>query len=230
MWNDDEQLAEELNWQPRKGRSSWTRTPRGATAMMAMAAALTLPMWGVTMSHVGSASDLRAVGLILVFALEGMVAMLIARFLWRVMGPVLRGLIRPFMLLGPLPPLAVICCTGIGLAGMRTPSTGFVSQGKNWGIPHGGSSVRFSDVQALCAKQGPPWRVPREDDVARLEPPPPVARNATSTSYWLLPAPGAHPAQEVLLDVLCLGPRCSTEVRRRWSTGDDKVTALCVDF
>jgi hypothetical protein len=230
MWNDDEQLAEELNWQPRKKGSSWTRTPRGASAMMAMGGALMLPMWGVTMNIVGSASDLRAVGLILVFGLEGLVAMGIARVLWRVMGPVPRGLIRPLMILGPLPLLAVLCCTGMGLGGVLTPSSGFVSRGKNWGIPRGGSSVRFRDVQALCAKQGPPWRVPREDEVARLDPPPPVARNSTSTSYWLLPAPDANPAQEVLLDVLCLGPRCSTEVRRRWSTGDDKGTTLCVDF
>jgi hypothetical protein len=43
--------------------------------MMAMGGALMLPMWGVTMSRVGSASDLHAVGLMLVFALEGLVAM-----------------------------------------------------------------------------------------------------------------------------------------------------------
>ena len=193
-----------------------------------------LPMWGVTMEIVGSASDLAAVKLLLVFGLEGVVAMVIAQFLWRMMGPLLRGLIRPLMILGPLPPLAVLCCSGMGLVNALKPGSDFVSRGKNWGIPHQGGSVRFREVQALCAKLGPSWRIPREDEVARLDPTPPVGRNSTYASYWLLPGSVTRPMEDVFLNVSCPGPRCSTEVLRRAKNpgggGENAGTALCVDF
>lgn len=229
MWNDDEQLEEELNWTPTR-RNSMLRAPRGGIAILAMGGVLMLSMWGVTMKIVGSASELRAVGVFLLMGLEGLVALSIARVLWRAMGPVARGILRPFMLLGPLPPLAVLCCMGIGLFHELTPEVGFTTRGKNWGIPYRGSSVPFKEVQALCAKQGPPWRVPREDEVARLQPLPSEQRSSTSRNYWLLPGPGANGGEAALLDVTCQGPRCSTHVRREWAHRDNKAIALCVDF
>ncbi|WNG18340.1 hypothetical protein [Cystobacter fuscus] len=233
MGNDDEQLQEELHWTPGK-KSPWRSTPRGATAIMAMGGVLMLAMWGVTMTLVGSARDLAAVGVFLVMGLEGLVALGIARSLWRAMGPVARGIIRPLMVLGPLPPLAVLCCTSLALVQALNPQAGFVSRGKNWGIPLRGGSVRFSEVQALCSKLGSQWRIPSEDEVARLDPPPPVGRNSTHTNYWLLPAPGTSPAEDVFLAVSCLGPRCSTDIlrqaRRPSGDGENAGAALCVNF
>ncbi len=227
MWDDDEQLDEELNWKPRRNESFW-RTPRGASAIMALGMALSLPMWGATMDYVGSASDLGVFALLLVFAVEGLIGMAIARFLWRVIGPIPRGFIRPFMILGPLPPLAVLCCTGQGLAHRLTPDTGFSQQGKNWGVPRGGRRVPFQEVQALCAKQGPAWRMPREDEVAKLEPQPSATQSARFT-YWVLPVSPTNTDRRLVLDVICIGPRCSGDVRP-WSTGYGESSALCVNF
>ena len=197
MWDDEELLHEELNWKPR-GRTSEERarerTPRGVTAILSMGGALMLPMWAVTMNRVGSVSDLAVIKLLLVFGLEGCVAIWIAQVIWRLMGPIPRTLIRPLMILGPLPPLAFICCFGMGLGSMATgvgtkPPLDLANRGSNWGVPRGGDLVPFRTAQALCAKLGTPWRIPREDELARLEPTPPAyLNNAMYTSYWLLPA------------------------------------------
>ncbi len=242
MWNDEEKLHEELNWTPR-GRSpeerARERTPRGVTAIMAMGGALMLPMWGVTMNWVGSESDLAFIKLMLVFALEGCVALWIAQVIWRLMGPIPRTLIRPLMILGPLPPLAIICCSGLGI-GMSTgattrPHPNLVTRGKNWGIPQDGELVRLSKAQDLCAKLGTPWRIPREDELARLEPMPPAhLTHATHLGYWLLPAPGARSTGDVFLRVVCRNKQCTPETQReqkdpRGET-ENEGAALCVNF
>jgi hypothetical protein len=244
MWNDDEQLQEELNWRPRKSHPH-ERTPRGASAMMAMGGALMLPMWGMTMARVGSVSDLGVIKLLLVFALEGLVAMAIAQVLWRVIGPVGRTLIRPLMILGPLPPLVLICCSGMGLGAstgvLKKPNPHLLSRGSNWGIPREGDSVRFSDVQALCTKLGPQWRMARQEELARLEPAPPLGvmarrdiANAAYTDYWLQPARDTSPRQDVFLRVLCMNKQCRPELHRKSKgsseDGENTATALCVDF
>ncbi|HYO69014.1 MAG TPA: hypothetical protein VEU33_23335 [Archangium sp.] len=238
MWNDDVQLDEELQWQPRKG--SWKRTPRGATAIMAMGGVLMLPMWAITMQIVGSASDLAAVGVFLIMGLEGVVAMAIARGLWSVMGPIPRTLIRPLMLFGPLPPLALMCCFGAGLFGMKEPNPHFLSRGLNWAIPKNGDPVRFSEVQALCAKLGSQWRIPREGEMERLKPTPPLGMtptylaNAAYKDYWLQPAPNASPAQDFFLRIFCMNKQCRPEVHRepkdRSGNGENMSAAICVDF
>lgn len=250
MWNDEEKLQEELNWRPR-GRNSEERarerTPPGVSAIMAMGCTLAAPVWIRTMQHYGSVSDLAVLKLILIFAVEGCVALMIAQFIWRLMGPIPRTLIRPLMILGPLPPLAFICCFGGGLyntlfPGAATkPSLNLASQGDNWGIPRDSESVRFSEAQALCAKLGPPWRVPKQGELARLEPTPPLgvmARrdivNAAYTNYWLVPAPDTNPKQDIFLRVFCMNKQCRPELGRekKAPSGSDenKGAAICVNF
>jgi len=240
MWNDDSQLEEELNWQPRKtGKNSWTRTPRGASAIMALGGALMLPMWALTMEIVGSARDLGAVMLIIVMGIEGVIALALARFLWSVIATVPRVIIRQFMILGPLPPMALMCCFGVGLFGKES-NPHFQKRGWNWAIPKEGESVRLGEVQALCAKLGPKWRIPREDEVERLSSTPPLAMmptrlaNAAYTNYWLQPARAASPPQDVFLQVFCMNKQCRPEVRRepkaRNGQGENTGAALCVDF
>lgn len=242
MVNDDVQLDEDLHWQPRKrSAQQWEPTPRGVSAIMAMGGALMLPMWGLTMNIVGSARDLEVVWLMLVMGFEGLIALAIARTVWRVIGPIPRSIIRQLMILGPLPPLAVMCCFGAGLFGMKDePNPHFLSRGRNWGIPKQGDAVRFGEVQALCAKLGPQWRIPREAEVARLKPVPPLGMtptymaNAAYTDYWLQPAPDTSPKQDVFLRVFCMNKQCRPEVQResksRGADGENKGIALCVDF
>lgn len=243
MWNDDEQLQEELDWQPR--RYVRERTPRGANAIMALGGALMLPMWGVTMARVGSVSDLGVIKLLLVFGLEGCVALVIARFAWRLIGPVPRTLIRPLMIFGPLPPLVLICCSGMGIGSatgiLKKPNPHVLRRSGNWSLPKEGDSVRFSDAQALCAKLGPQWRVPRQEEMARLKPTPPLAvmprrdiSNAAYTDYWLQPARDTNPRQDVFLRVFCMNKQCRPELHREnkgsSESGENNAAALCVDF
>lgn len=234
--DDDTLLEEELHWRQRDSLfQRRVRPPPGATAITAFGLVYMLLMWGLTVRAVGSAQGAAAAAVFVVCGVEVLIAGMLARATWRAVGPTVRAIIRPTMVLGPWPPILL---SGLFLVGafvtLFGPDLRFMSRGENWGIPVKGESASFRTAQKLCSKLGPQWRLPREDEVASLEPTPPVQKYRVETHYWLEPAPGADPTPNALLAVNCERSPCTTEIRRAQNPGDGggqtAAAVVCVDF
>jgi hypothetical protein len=240
MFDDRERLEAELHWDSknefddsRRRVWKWWRAPSGSHAILVATLLFALPLWLVTFATVSIPQGWPGLGFCLgVGLLELVVTNQLARFLWRAIGPIGRTLIRPFMILGPIPPLLA---GGFGLLLLGTALQGdpsFERRGDNWGIPLGGASTRFSEARTLCAKLGPKWRLPREDEKAKLTPAPLVKKSDRAGAYWLQPASSTAPAPSVMMQVSCLGAHCTTEVQRpppAQGGWQHAATAVCVN-
>lgn len=241
MLDDSDQLEKELNWDthkefdgPNRRIWKWWRAPLGSHAILVFTMLYGLPIGLVTFKYVGDLHGfpglMLGIGVVLLVLL---VANHLARFTWRLIGPIGRTLIRPTMILGPIPAFVLAC---LALAMFKMVLTGeldFESRGKNWSIPPKATSTMFLEARALCPGLGPQWRLPREDEVEKLNPLPRVKTESGVTRYWLQPASRSDGAPDVMLFVDCRGPSCTHEVQRVPPLGgraQNMAAVVCVDF
>jgi hypothetical protein len=186
MLNDDAELDAELNWDsknefegPNRRHWKWWRAPKGSHAILVFALFYAIP---IGFMAIGSFQRSVPSGILGLFAWMGLtllvlaIATFLARATWRLMGPVGRTLIRPLMILGPIPPFllgCMACCMLPGLVQVLMNPTPPKAQSQAPAAP---------SVQSQAAPATPPS--------AQSQAPTPV-NVQDSEPNWSVPRPGA---------------------------------------
>lgn len=219
MSDDADLLAEELawtatyrevrGWNGKKKRQQTNVTPRGVSAMMALATvyglalvAGTLAWWSRT-PHVPSSYviDPGGCGLLLVLGVELFVARALGRWTWQAVGPQVRAVMRPLMVLGPVGffvvgGLGVMLLSGLATAARAGAFTPAPTAGDNWRYAPDTAPLGFDAATVRCFELGDAWGVPTAAELAAFRPAFRLPFGKRSPHFWLSPAtPDGVPLQ-----------------------------------